>query len=72
MNKNTVIAALATVIFIDEVVIAKINKRRMSRLARAYNAAEEKATYFATKLAEANVPLDEFDRIAINNFYQNV
>lgn len=72
MNKNHVIAALATVIFIDEVIIANINKRKFARLRRAYTAAENKAEFFAQKMDEHKVPFTEFDKIAVNSFYDHV
>lgn len=72
INKNHVIGTLAAIIFIDEVIIAQINKRRMSRLKRAYTAAEEKAAYFAEMLDKHDVPFTEFDTIAINAYYDKV
>lgn len=72
MNKNHVIATLAAIIFVDEVIIAPINKRRMERLKKAYLAAENKSMYFATLMDRHKVPFTEFDQIAVDSYYENV
>lgn len=72
INKNYVIGTLAAIIFIDEAIIGQINKRRFSKLKLAYTAAEQKANYFAQKMDEHKVPFTEFDRIAVDSFYDKV
>lgn len=70
MSKNTIIAALATIVFVDEVIISKINKTKFSqqleRNATLHNDLDRVwhlVLHYQTKMDQAGVELDETDQL---------
>ena len=61
-TKNTVIAALATIVIIDEAVIIPLNNRRSKK---ALERSGEVIIYLGSLLDENGVQLTEFDKIAM-------